>query len=482
MSRSQTLKEKTAKGLLWGGFSNGVQQLLNLAFGICLARILTPADYGMVGMLSIFSLIAGTIQESGFTSALANKQDIRHEDYNAVFWFSVLCGFALYVILFFCAPLIAAYYHQPELTALARYSFLGFFISSFGIAHNACLFRNLKVKQNAIVSMVSLTVSGCAGVIMTLNGFAYWGLATQNIVFVSCITIGRWYCSGWHPTWRINFKPLKGMLAFSSKILLTNIVSTINNNVLTVILGRYYSPKDVGYYNQANKWNYMGFSVIQGMINGVAQPVLHDVESCHDRQVRAFRKMLRFASFISFPCMFGMALIAPELITITVTDKWAASAALMQVICVGGAMIPLQNLYYNLIVSKGRSDICLWNTIVFGIVQIVSALVCCPYGIRTMVIVYVSINILWLFVWHYWAWREIRLPLTEALKDVLPFAGIAAVCILGAGYAASFMSNIYGMLAIKICVAVLLYVAVMYLSRSVTFRECLHFLLKHKKP
>lgn len=476
--KTQTLKDKTAKGLFWGGISNGVQQLLNMAFGICLARLLSPGDYGMVGMLTIFSLIASTIQESGFTSALANKHDIRHEDYNAVFWFSALCGFTLYILLFFCAPLIADYYRQPELTSLARYSFMGFFISSLGIAHNACLFRNLKVKQNAIIGMVSLIVSGCVGVLLAFNGFAYWGLATQNIVFVFCITVGRWYFSGWHPTFSINLRPLKGMLAFSSKILLTNIVSNINNNVLTVILGRYYSPKDVGYYNQANKWNYMGFSVIQGMINGVAQPVLHDVADSHDRQIRVFRKMLRFASFISFPCMFGLALVAPELITITVTDKWAASAGLMQVICVGGALIPLQNLYYNLIVSQGRSDICLWNTIIFGIVQIITALACCPYGIHTMVIAYVCINILWMFVWHYWVWREIKLSLFAALKDVLPFAGIAAVCILAADYVASIFANVYGRVSVKIIVAVVLYILIMWLSKAVTFRECLRYLRK----
>lgn len=476
--KTDSLKEKTAKGLFWGGISNGVQQLLNMAFGICLARLLSPADYGMVGMLTVFSLLASTIQESGFTSALTNKKDIRHEDYNAVFWFCVICGFLLYLILFFCAPLIATYYRQPQLIPLARYIFLGFFISSLGIAHNAYLFRNLKVKQNSILCMTSLAISGCVGIIMAFNGFAYWGLATQTLVFGSCITIGRWYFSGWCPTFHLDFRPLKGMLAFSSKMLLTNIVTTINNNILTVILGRYYSPKEVGYYNQANKWNYMGFSVIQGMVNGVAQPVLHDVEESTRRQIRVFRKMLRFTSFISFPCMFGLALIAPELITITVTDKWAASANLMQIICIGGAMIPLQNLYYNLIVSKGRSDICLWNTVCYGIVQIISALICCRYGIHVMVIAYVGINILWMFIWHYWVWHEIKLPLLPVLKDVLPFAGIAAICILSAGYASSFFVSPYLKIGIKIVVAVILYVMFMWGSKSVTFQDCLRYIQK----
>ena len=141
---SESLKEKTAKGLLWGGISNGIQQLLNLFFGVFLARLLTPDDYGMVGMLTIFSLIAGTIHESGFIPALINKKDIKHEDYNAVFWFSILTSLCLYTLLFFCAPLIARFFNQPELTSLARYSFLGFFISSTGVAHSAYFYKNFR--------------------------------------------------------------------------------------------------------------------------------------------------------------------------------------------------------------------------------------------------------------------------------------------------------------------------------------------------
>lgn len=193
----QSLKEKTAKGLFWGGLSNGVQQLLNLFFGIFLSRILNAEDYGMVGMLSIFSLIAGSLQESGFTAALANKRNISHKDYNAVFWFSTGLSACLYLILFLCAPLIAEFYHTPELTALARYTFLGFFVASLGIAHSAYLFRNLMVKQKAMAVTIGLTASGTIGITMACLGFAYWGIATQSIVYVGTINICYWCFSPW---------------------------------------------------------------------------------------------------------------------------------------------------------------------------------------------------------------------------------------------------------------------------------------------
>lgn len=474
----QSLKEKTAKGLFWGGFSNSIQQVLNLFFGIFLARILTPSDYGMVGMLAIFSLIAGSLQESGFIAALANKQEISHKDYNAVFWFSTAMSACLYLILFFCAPLIAEFYNIPELTALARYSFLGFFVASLGIAHSAYLFRNLMVKQKAIAITIGLIVSGTVGVIMAYLGFAYWGIATQSIVYVGTINICYWYFSPWKPTFSFDFKPLRGMISFSSKLLVTNIFTHINNNLLTVILGKFYSEGEVGYFTQANKWNYIGYSLVSGMVNGVAQPVLSGLSNDPKRQQRVFRKMLRFTAFVSFPTMFGLSLIAPELITIAITDKWLPSASLLQLLCIGGAFLPVINLYSNLIISKGKSNIYMFNTISLGIIQLLTMLLLYRYGIHVMLSVYIFINIGWLFVWHYFVWREIRLSLFMALKDILPFAVIAMGVMAVTYYITLGLTNLYLLVSSKIIIAFLLYTALMWLSRSVTFRESIHYIIK----
>lgn len=473
-----SLKEKTAKGLLWGGLSNGAQQLLNLFFGIFLARLLTPEDYGMVGMLSIFSLIAGSLQESGFTAALANKREVSHKDYNAVFWFSTGLSACLYLILFFCAPLIARFYQRPELTALARYSFLGFFVASLGIAHSAYLFRSLMVKQKALSVTIGLMASGTVGVTMAWLGFAYWGIATQSIVYVGVINLCYWCFSPWRPSLSFDLSPLKGMIAFSSKLLVTNIFNHINNNIFSVILGKFYSGQEVGYFTQANKWNYMGHSLISGTVNSVAQPVLSSLSNDRERQQRAFRKMLRFTAFLSFPSMLGLSLIAPELITITITDKWLSSAAILQILCIGGAFIPVVNLYSNLIISKGRSDVYLWNTVCLSMVQLGVMLLLYPYGIHTMVQVYVGINIGWLLVWHWFVWREIQLSLWLALKDVLPFAVIAAGVMAVTFYATSGIQNLYLLMAAKIVMAAVLYSAILWLSGSVTFRESLRYIIK----
>lgn len=475
-----SLKEKTASGLFWGGLSNGVQQLLNLFFGIFLARILNAEDYGMVGMLTIFSLIAGSLQESGFIAALANKKNITHQDYNAVFWFSSGLSLCLYILLFLCAPLIADFYHTPELTPLARYSFFSFFIASLGTSQNAYLFRNLQVKQKTMSSIIGLIVSGIIGITMAYNGFSYWGIATQNLIYISTTTACYWYFSPWRPTLHINLTPLKGMVSFSTKLLITNIFNHINNNLFSIILGKFYSEKEVGFFNQANKWNSMGYSFIAGMVTNIAQPTLVQVSDDKDRQLRIFRKMLRFTAFISFPLMLGLSLIAPDLIVIAITDKWIESARILQILSIGGAFIPLATLYTNLIISKGKSNIYMWNTICLGILQLASMLLLYPYGIYTMAAFYIAINISWLLVWQYFARREIHITLLMAIKDIFPFFIIALATISATYLITQNLSNIYLSMITKILVAAILYIGIMWASNSVTFKECLNYLLKKR--
>ena len=455
-------------------------QILNLVFGIITSRILNDTDYGMVGMLSIFSLIAASIQESGFTSALTNKKNIRHEDYNAVFWFSISISISIYIILFLCAPLIADFYNNERLIPLARFSFLGFVISSFGIAQNAYLFRNLLVKQKAIACITGLTTSGIVGITMAYMGYSYWGIATQSLVYIGVLNLCLWVFSPWRPSLNIDFSPLKGMVGFSFKLMVTNVFNHLNNNLFSIILGKYYSEREVGQFNQANKWNYMGHSFISNMVGSVAQPMFNQVGNDDERKRRAFRKMLRFTSFIAFPAMFGLSLIAPELITIAITAKWLPSAYILQILAVWGAFIPITTLYSNLIISKGKSNIYMWNTIILGIIQLIIMLMLSRYGLHTMLIVYVSINVCWLFVWHYFVYREIKLTLWDALKDIIPYAGIALFTMGITYFVTRGISNIYLFIIAKIIMASILYTGLMWISGSKTFKESMNYLLKKK--
>lgn len=397
---TQSLKEKTARGLLWGGLSNGVQQILNLVFGIFLARMLTPADYGMVGMLSVFTVIATALQESGFTAALVNKRETRHEDYNAVFWFSIGMSFCLYILLFASAPLIADFYHKPELTPLARYLFLGFVLSGMGTAHSAWLFKHLMVKQRTISQITALVISGCVGMTMAYNGFSYWSIATQNLVYVTVTTLFYWYFASWTPSININLRPLRSMLGFSSRILVTNMFSHVNYNMFSIILGRYYPTRDVGFYDQAYKWSSMGGLFILGMINSVTQPVLAEVANDRKRQQHIFRKLMIFTIAVSFPLMLGIGLMAEELVNLFLTDKWTGTIPLLRLLCISGAFVPITNLYQQLLISRGRSDLYMWGVIIEGILILICLLLASPYGVENMLKTYVCLYISYVGVWY----------------------------------------------------------------------------------
>ena len=477
---ANNLKHTVAKGFLWGGMSNAVCQILSLFFGIFLARILTPSDYGPIGMLAIFSAIAGSLQDSGFVVAMANRKKVGHDDYNAVFWFNILISLFMYGVLYACAPLIADFFNEPVLVKLSRYNFLGFVVAAFGIAPSAYLFRELKVKQKSIALMLSIAFSGMVGIAMALNGYSYWGIATQSIVYVLVRTIVCWYFTPWRPSFKVNFAPLKYLFAFSYRLLITNVFQRFNWNIFSFILGKFYK-NDVGNYTKAAEWFNMGGEVVNGMVNAVSQPVLAKVVDDNERQLRVFRKMLRFTVFIAFPLMLGMSLVSEELITVVIGEKWLESAKMLKILAVWGAFMPIQSMQTNLLVSRGRSRIFMWGTIAQGLLTLAILLAMSFFGIKTMLITYCVFNIIWLFVWNFFVKKEILLTYSMFVGDILKYILLAVAVMCITGYMTAFIENIYTMLISKIAIAATLYILAAYIIRSEELYEIVNFLFKRKK-
>lgn len=471
-----TLKEKTAQGLLWGGLNSGIQQLVGLAFGIVLGRLLAPSDYGMMAMISIFSLVATALQDSGFRTALTNIEHPKHEDYNSVFWFNIIMASSLYVILFLAAPLIGEYYHTPRVVPLCRYAFLSIVIASLGTAQSAYLFKHLRAKQQAEAGALAVILSSLTGVGMAFAGMAYWSLATQGLVYVGINTLLQWHFSPWRPSIHgITFAPVRRMFRFSCKILATTIMTHVNNNVLNILLGHYFTPRDTGNYNQAYQWNTKCYSLVQSMVAQVAQPVLVSLNGEEGRQKDVFRKMMRFTAFITFPLLFGFGLVAKEFIVTAIGEKWLASAQLIQILCLSGATMPLSTLFSNMIISKGQSGTFFWCTFTLGLVQIATMIMIWPMGIRTMVIAYTLLNTSWLLVWLFFVRRLIGYGYWMFFCDVMPFA-LAAAGVMGVAYVATMpLSNLIALLVARFIIAVVLYYVVMKIARVKILAECERF-------
>ena len=482
-----SLKQRTAQGLIWGGFSNGIMQLLQAAIGVWILNIITPEDSGKVAALVIFSNIASVLQESGFTAALANKREPTHEEYNAVFWFNVIVGLVLYVILFFAAPLIADFYKEPVLCPLGRFAFLSFVFSSFGTAQRAWLFGHLKVKQTSIMQLASITISGIASICLIYAGLSYWGLAAQSLIYVLSVTAFAWYFSPWRPTLHINLRPAWQMFGFSSKLLINSLAFQFNNNAFGVLLNRFFPGGYIaGIYDNARKWDDRAISTIGGMIQGVAQPVLRD--SAQDASgtgvLNTFRKMLRFTCFVSFPCLFGLALIAEDFIVLLVGEKWHESALLLALLCIYGAFAPVVTLYSNLVISRGRSTI----NMVIGLLNCalvwggIIGLHAFGYELREMVVYYVVLNVAWLFVWQACARRLIGLHFRYALLDIAPFIFFALGVMLIAWWLTSSMPLSWSRMILRILLAIALYVGCLWLARAQILLEAIEYIFKKKRP
>lgn len=478
-----SLKERTARGLLWGGMSNGIMQLLGALFGLALMRLLTPADWGKVYMLNIFAVLASTLQESGFIAALCNKKEPTDREYNAVFWFNMMVSGALYIILWFLAPYIAAFYNDPDLTCLARFLFLGFLLSGLGTVQRAYLFGHLMVRETSICGIVAMLVSGVVGVTMAWMGFAHWGIVAQSVTFVFVVQLMNWYYSSWRPSLHIDLRPAWQMFKFSSKLLVTNIFNILNNHAFSVLLGKYFGDRQAGVYGTARKWDDMAASTINGMLVGVAQPTLTQVIDDKGRYVMVFRKMLRFISFVSFPALLGLGMIAQEFILIAGGEKWAESGKILSMLCVHGAFFPLTTLYSNLTISRGHSGVNMACTIgqCLAVWAGLILLYVNGYGMVPMVIFFVVLNVLWLGIWQWWAKRLIGLKWHWVAMDTMPFLLFTLLVLSVTWWMTRSITSLWPLMLTRIALAVALYAGIMWISGAKIMREAIGYILNRKK-
>ena len=488
----ESLKDKTARGLFWGGMNNGVQQLLGLAFGIILGRLLDPSDYGMTAMLAVFSVIANELQSSGFKTGLINLREPRHEDYNAVFWFNIAAGALIYAVLFLAAPLIARFYGNPALIPLSRYVFLGFVFSSFGMAQSAYLTKQMQIKQIAKCGMTATLTSSLVSVAMAAMGFGYWALATQYLMYIAVNTLLLWCFSAWRPTLSpltSHLSPLKRLFPFSFRIMLSAIFTQLNANIMNLLLGRFYGEANTGHYNQAYQWSSKCFLLVGNMLKQVDQTVLVGLREERERQLAVLRKMVRFTAFVSFPLLFGLAIVSHEFIMLAIGEKWAFAASLLPLLCLCGAFMPLSTLLTDSVISQHRSDIYLWSTIALGVLQIALMVGLWRQGIMVMVVAYTLLNIAWMFVWHFFVRRLMGYRLIDFLKDILPFA-LAAAFVMGLTWLITYQFTVYSLrftddylrlwilLISRVVMAMLLYYGVMRIAGAVILKEVIAFIKK----
>ena len=475
MIEEQNLKQRTSKALAWSGVNSGMTQLLNLVIGIFLARLLSPGNYGIVGVLAIFSALAGNLQDVGFTQSLINLRSPENRDYNSVFWFSAVTSLCLYALLFLSAPLIAAFYHEELLVELSRVLFLGFFIASLSIPSGAWLKKNLRNREMAEIGLTALVLSGITGIAVAVMGGRHWALVAQQLTYIGITTVGRFIACPWRPSLSWEFAPVRGMMRFGVNIFLTNVVNTLSQNLLTVVFGHYLSKAATGFYTRANMWNNMGHQLVSNTTNQLAQTVFVEVREERERELRVWRKMLRFTAFLSMPAMLGLSLISDE-VTAILGPQWAESAPLLRVLAVSGAFMPVYTLYQSLLISHGRGR----AYMLLGVGQVVclllAALLFAREGVYTMVVAYTVLQILYLLPWQMVTGRVCDVRAGMVVRDILPYLlSAAAVMMLTWALTSPFEGiPFWLMLLVRIPLAAVLYAVLMWVRRDDILVEIIH--------
>ena len=449
----QNLKTKTARGLFWGGMNSGLQQFIGIVVGLVLLNRLTPGDYGIVGMLAIFTAIATTMQEGGFKAALINRGEIRSEDHNSVFWFTVSVSACLYLILFFLAGPIARFYNQPELVKVSRVLFLSFFFVSCSISSDAWLLRKMMIRRRATIDISGALVAGLVAVVLAVKGFGYWALVAHSVLQSFTTSLLKLLFTEWKPNLKITFKPVWEMFPFGFRLVAAAFVTQIQTNIFSVILGRAYTKTEVGYYSQGSKWSGMINHVFGGMITSVGQPVLVVAQDDADRRRAIFRKLTRFAAFTSFPALLGLGLIAPEFINL-INPEFAPSVPIMRIYCLYFIATVIQTLFNQAAMATGRSDRYLTFTLINAALQIATALLSYRYGLVAMAAAVTVVNYVAVIIWLLLLKNILGLRLIDLLKDTVPFFAIAAALIAAAYFAfAPVQGDLLRMVLKIVCVA-----------------------------
>lgn len=380
------LKNSVVSGVLWTGTEKLLRQVVQFCIGIVLARLLSPGDYGVIGMLTIFIVISQAFADSGLSSALIQKKDRTDIDFSTMFYFNVVVSTTLYLILFFASPLIADFYNMPILKDVTRVVALSLVFTGLTSVQNTKLTIDFQFRKQSLISMISMFVTGATGLILAFNGFGVWALVFQALAGQICSSIGIWYASGWIPKWEFSKKSFSELWKFGSNILGSSLINRIYSNLYTLIIGKQFLPADVGFYNRANQYAILPVQTIQDVALKVNYPILAKIQDDNESLLRAYRKLMSVPLYVLYPILVGLAVTAPYLIPLMVGDKWIPAVPLLQVLCIGYMFSPLTSLNLNLLYVKGRTDLVLKLEFIKKPIAFAILFASIPFGLIWMVV------------------------------------------------------------------------------------------------
>ncbi|WP_097027911.1 lipopolysaccharide biosynthesis protein [Clostridium peptidivorans] len=416
----QSTKSKVLASLFWKLMERGGTQGIQFIVQIALARLLVPDDYGVIALIAIFITIANVFVQSGFNIALIQKKDVNETDFSSVFYLSLLVASLLYIILFFIAPSIATFYHEVQLILILRVLSITLFFGAFNSIQNAVISRKMQFKKLFFSSLGAMLVSGTIGIVFAYTGFGVWALVAQQLINQFMITTILWFTVKWRPKLVFSFKRVKGLFSYGWKLLVSSLIDTLYMNLRSLIIGKIYNPATLGFYNRGDQFPQIIVTNINGSIQSVMLPAIASEQDNRQRVKGMVRRSIATSSFILFPMMVGLAVIAEPLVIVLLTDKWLPCVPFLQISCASYALWPIHTANLQAINALGRSDIFLRLEVIKKLIGLIVLWISINYGAYGIAIGTLVSGIISTFINAYPNLKLLKYSYKEQCKDILP--------------------------------------------------------------
>lgn len=466
--QQESLKNKTIKGVGWSAADALLGQGVTFIVGLVLARLLSPDEYGLIGICLIFTTVLNGIVDSGFSNALIRKKDVTDEDYNTMFTTNMAISIVLYVLLFISAPFVSDFFHRVELIALVRVTGLILFFNALSITQVTILTKNIDFKTKTKASLVSAIISGVIGIAMAFMGYGVWSLVAQQFSKQLLYTLCLWVLSKWWPRFTFYKDSFKYMWGFGWKLLASGILNNVWNQLYQVVIGRCYTSSTLGHYTRANEYASIFSSNLTLIVQRVSYPVLAEIQDDKERMVQGYRKVIKVTMFVTAVCMISLGAVSEPLIYTLIGTKWHEAATYLPLICISMSLYPLHAINLNILQVLGRSDIFLYLEIlkkIVGIVPIVIGIFC---GIYYMLLASILTGVISLYLNTWYTGKTLNYSFWKQLRDITPSYFTALVIALAVYFLKYLSLPYYIVLMLQIIVGI---VACITISEIFKFNE-----------
>lgn len=424
-----SLRNKTIKGTFWSAADAFLGQGITFVVGIVLARLLSPEEYGMIGICLIFTTILNGIVDSGFSNAIIRKKEATNEDYNTMFITNMVVSVVLYALLYFSAPLISSFF-QMELTSIVRVIGLVLIINGLSLTQQTNLTKKIDFKTKTKASIVSAIISGAIGIGMAYTGFGVWALVAQLLSKQAIYTIALWILNRWMPNFHFSVESFKYMWGFGWKLLVSGLLNNIWNQLYQVVVGKFYNAATLGQYTRGREYANIFSANITSIVQRVTYPVLAEVQDEKERMVSAYRKVIKVTMFVTCVCMISLGAVAEPLIYCLIGEKWHQAATFLPLICISMSLYPLHAINLNMLQVQGRSDIFLYLEIVKKIIAIGPLCIGIFFDIYWMLVGSIVTGLICFFLNTYYTGKKLGYSSWNQLRDIAPSYGVALVIAL----------------------------------------------------